>query len=191
MIRQYRRLLCIYGLLLSQVEAFYVAPLTRIPPAPGTSVSSASSSLTRLSMVLESSTTPTPTSNTMSPAQVEKTIVKLGRRGLTDEALEVYHSIAHPTVRHWNSALDASARARPARLDEALQLFEHGISKHSLKPNVFTFGAIVSACSRAQRADKAIQVLRSMEVSCIVLSVCDYVMQTVLLTTLLLLSFSF
>ena len=97
-------------------------------------------------------------------AKSEKNIVTLGRRGYTDEALTLYKSLERPTVRQMNSAIDACARARPTRVDQAFELLREGISQKKLKPNVFTFGALMSACSRARRADQAIRVLRSMQV---------------------------
>jgi len=163
-------LLCTLSVLLSQAEAFYVTPWTRISHprvssllAPRAADTTTTPSFCRLSMVLESSTKTIP-SNNLSAVQVEKTIVKLGRRGHTDKALELYHSLSSPTLRQLNSAIDACSRARPTRLNECFRILQEGISHYSLKPNVFTFGALMSACSRAHRADKAIQVLRDMEV---------------------------
>lgn len=90
---------------------------------------------------------------------LESKIISLGRKGKTDEALSVYHSINQPTIRLMNSAIDACARARPTRLEEAFTIFENS----NLQPNVFTFGTLISACSRARDADRALSVLRSMK----------------------------
>lgn len=98
-------------------------------------------------------------------ADVERKIVGLGRRGKTDRAIELFHSVDMPSLRMLNNAIDACARARPTRLNEAFQLLEDGIEKKRLKPNVFTFGALMSACSRARAGDRAVKLLRSMKVS--------------------------
>lgn len=100
-----------------------------------------------------------------SSANLEREIVSLGRTGKTDKALEVYDSLKNPSIRQLNGAIDACSRARPTRLEEAFQLLEDGIHKKNLRPNVFTFGSLVSACSRARESGRAIKVLRSMEVS--------------------------
>lgn len=92
--------------------------------------------------------------------ELERKIVELGRKGLTDEALAVYSSVEKPTVRLMNSAIDACARARPTRLDRAFQILEES---NNLVPNVFTFGALMSACARARRGDKARALLKSMQ----------------------------
>jgi pentatricopeptide repeat protein len=105
-------------------------------------------------------------------ADLDREIVSLGRRGLTDEALAVYHAVPAPTIRLLNSAIDACSRARPARLEEAFSLLKEGIDTKKLKPNVFTFGSLVSTCSRARQARRAIQVLRSMEVSSYCVCIC-------------------
>jgi pentatricopeptide repeat domain-containing protein 1 len=75
-----------------------------------------------------------------------------------------------------NGAIDACSRARPTRLDDAFRIFEHTLHETTttatetsktdsggLKPNVFTFGALMNACNRARDADRAIKLLRSME----------------------------
>lgn len=183
----YRRLLCIcivVSLLTTcrrrRAQAFHVTPCwTRIGfrENKGTSSSSSlqhsttttrpSSSLSPLQMVSTTSSS----SSQLSPSQIEKQIVQLGRRGKTDQALEVYRSIVRtPTLRQWNSAMDACARARPTRFDTCFELFHQGIHLHHLHPNEYSFGALLSACSRARRADFAIQVLQDMKVR--VCSVC-------------------
>lgn len=151
-----RRLLWTIVLLISPAEAFYVTSWTRMPAALSRRHVATNRTTPRtVSMVLESTQKPIVFS--------ERNIVTLGRRGKTDEAIAVYKSIERPTVRQMNGAIDACARARPPRLDEAFQLFEDGIAHKSITPNVFTFGALMSACSRARRADRAIQVLREMQ----------------------------
>lgn len=150
--------------ILLQAEAFQVASWPRIARPPKRKQAFVSSSL---SMVLKESFPP---SNTLSPTQIEKKIAKLGRSGRTDEALALYYSQEVPTLRQMNSAIDACSRARPTRLEECSSILKNGIESYSLKPNVFTFGALMSACSRARRADRAIQVLRDMVVCCFVYS---------------------
>ena len=99
-------------------------------------------------------------------ADKEREIVRLGRSGSTDRALELFQSIGRPTIRIVNAALDACARARPARFDQALELLDDSLQQYPhLKPNVFTFGALMSACSRARQPDRALQLLRTMQVS--------------------------
>jgi len=158
MSRRARRLLWTLGLSLSQAEAFFVAPRTRTGSIPSQHTSMLNVGrpvVPAVSMV--ASVRP-------NSAQSKKNIVTLGRRGYTDEALALYKSMERPTVRQMNSAIDACARARPTRVHEAFALLQEGISRKQLKPNVFTFGALMSACSRARDADRAIRVLRSMQV---------------------------
>jgi pentatricopeptide repeat protein len=100
-----------------------------------------------------------------SPPDLERDLVSLGKSGHTDEALEIYFSVSQPSIRLLNGAIDACSRARPPRLEQAFDLLTDGLRRKNLKPNVFTFGALISACSRARKADLAIDVLRSMEVS--------------------------
>ena len=95
---------------------------------------------------------------------LQKQIVSDGRKGRTDQALKLYKSIPAPSVRVWNSAIDACARARPTRIEKAFDLLHEGIATKGLTPNVFTFGAIMSACARAKHVQKALDVLGSMEV---------------------------
>lgn len=87
-------------------------------------------------------------------------ITRLGRAGKTNEALSTYYSVDEPTVRLMNGAIDACARARPTRLREAFQI----VDQSNLRPNVFTFGSLISACARAKDADRALSVLRSMKI---------------------------
>jgi len=94
---------------------------------------------------------------------LEKAIVKLGRSGKTDEALSLYHEVDQPTIRLMNSAIDACSRARPTRLEQALNLFRDGVENHSLKPNVFTFGALMNACNRDRNSSEALKVLKMMK----------------------------
>ena len=100
-----------------------------------------------------------------SALDLEREVVILGKSGLTDEALEIYNSVPRPSIRLLNGAIDACSRARPPRLEQAFDLLTDAVREKNLCPNVFTFGSLVSACSRARNADLAIKVLRSMEVS--------------------------
>jgi pentatricopeptide repeat protein len=100
-----------------------------------------------------------------SPLDLEREVVVLGKSGQTDEALEIYNSVPRPSIRLLNGAIDACSRARPPRLQQAFDLLTDAVREKNLRPNVFTFGSLVSACSRARKADLAIKVLRSMEVS--------------------------
>jgi pentatricopeptide repeat protein len=109
---------------------------------------------------------------------LEQEIVKLGRSGKTNQALDLYFSIAQPTVRLMNSAIDACSRARPTRLAQAFDILDEGIRTKQLQPNVFTFGAIMSACARDRNADRALQVLHSMEVRVTVRTKWDKVYHT-------------
>ncbi len=101
------------------------------------------------------------TTTRLSNADLDRKIVSLGRKGKTDEALRIFESIERPNIRIINGVIDACARARPARLDKALEIFEAATQK--LKPNVFTFGSLLNACNRARNVDKAMELLRSME----------------------------
>ena len=154
-------------LLLSSAQAFSVAPLLRIPRR--------TASLARYSRsfsdfrnchssqtCLQSQVSSTVSSE--SSLQIQREIVRFGKRGKTDEALALYETVERPTVRQMNGAIDACARARPTRLDEAFRLLDDGIQKKHLTPNVFTFGALMSACSRARRADRALALLKAMQV---------------------------
>lgn len=139
-------LIILATLLLLEGDAFSVPHVQR--NTPGVSLS--------LSMV---------DSRVRSPPDIEREVVRLGRSGKTDEALDTYRSVLRPSIRLLNAAIDACSRATPTRLEQAFDLLQDGIEKKNLKPNVFTFGSLVSACSRARKADRAIKVLRSMEVS--------------------------
>lgn len=96
---------------------------------------------------------------------VERTIVELGRSGKTDEALSYYQNVDRPTVRLMNSAIDACSRARPTRLQQAFDIFEAGVQQHGLTPNVFTFGGLMNACNRDRNSNKALALLKTMQVS--------------------------
>jgi pentatricopeptide repeat protein len=140
--------------------------------------------------------------------QWEQDLIYLGRQGRTDEALELFDQLIKSVmaaltvssssspqtskqpsphvqlpplstrVRWWNAALDACARARPTRCDDAMALFQRGLqlslpssldtddddNVRLVQPNVFTFGILTSACARARRADVALDLLRQMEV---------------------------
>ena len=95
---------------------------------------------------------------------LDEKIVKLGRAGKTDEALSLYHSIDRPTIRLMNSAIDACSRARPARLQQALEIFQAGVEQHGLVPNVFTFGVLMNVCNRDRNANQALELLKQMKV---------------------------
>ena len=97
--------------------------------------------------------------------EIEQEIVRLGRSGNTKDALTIYFQVRRPTVRIMNAAIDACSRSRETRLDQAFDIFQDGIKNKKLQPNVFTFGALMNACSRARDADRALQLLRSMGVS--------------------------
>ena len=109
--------------------------------------------------------------NDQNQRKLVRSIVDLGRKGLTDEALSIYYDIPQPTVRIMNSAIDACAIARPTRLGEAFDILEFSQNSSggvAIKPNVFTFGALMSACARARRGDRALTLLKSMQVRMIV-----------------------
>mmetsp|Transcript_20907 Transcript_20907/g.29515 ORF Transcript_20907/g.29515 Transcript_20907/m.29515 type:complete len:797 (+) Transcript_20907:176-2566(+) len=173
--RQNATLLLLSCFLFSKGNAFYVTPWTRIPQHRYHDVSSLSAATTRQGQE-RYSTTSSSSSTTLyatsqesrsssmeTIVQLERDIVKLGRRGKTDDALQLYKSIEYPTIRQMNGAIDACARARPTRLKEAHDIFHHGIQHFNLKPNVFTFGSLMSACARARQADQALQLLKSMK----------------------------
>lgn len=90
---------------------------------------------------------------------IDKQIVKLGRQGLTNAALELYQSLDRPTIRQSNAAMDACARARPVRIEEAFQILTH----LTTPSNVYTFGALMSACARAGDVDRALRLLSKMK----------------------------
>lgn len=143
---------------------------------------------------------------------IEREIVRLGRAGMTDEAVALYHaqlgeataapdppatassnsnSFQHrstATVRQLNAAIDACARARPVRLQQATDLLEDAAQraanqkqqrsengnnnnnndnndnyKHSPRPNVYSFGSLLSAMARTGQVDQAVRLLRTME----------------------------
>mmetsp|Transcript_18106 Transcript_18106/g.22164 ORF Transcript_18106/g.22164 Transcript_18106/m.22164 type:complete len:818 (+) Transcript_18106:56-2509(+) len=106
--------------------------------------------------------------------ELENSIQKLGRIGKTDDALSWYRyawkgsSNTHtshnnqnsskalvknngirPTTKLMNMAIDACARARPPRLEEAFRIFHDGVDEGVLSANVYTFGALMSACARS------------------------------------------
>jgi len=158
--------------LFSKGNAFYVTPWTRIQhhqhhdrqPCLGETIAVPTSSTTSLYATTASKQESKRRSTGKNIVQLDREIVKLGRRGKTDDALQLYNSIQHPTIRQMNGAIDACARARPTRLQEAHQIFQNGVQNQNLKPNVFTFGSLMSACARARQAEKALQLLKSMKV---------------------------
>ena len=97
---------------------------------------------------------------------IEKKIVRLGRSGKTDEALALYYNVDKPSTRLVNSAIDACSRSRPTRMEEAFEILENAVEEKGLRPNVFTFGALMNVCNRAGNSDKAIGLMRSFEVRC-------------------------
>lgn len=153
-------------LLLSRASAFHVTPWSRIRHA--------STHLEKSQTLRETSnrfqqlhaTTPGTSERTVlqDMMKLEREVVRLGRRGKTNEALELYGNVKRPSIRLMNGAIDACARARPTRLDQAFSILEEGMTQLHLEPNVFTFGALMSACARARRADKALDLLQSMQV---------------------------
>ena len=101
----------------------------------------------------------------------EQQILKLGKAGETDRALEMYwslwnddkHDRIRPRTRHMNMAIDACARAQPmARLDEALRIFEYSVQQGCLQPNQFTFASLIFVCARAGNYEKAKQILEEL-----------------------------
>lgn len=98
-------------------------------------------------------------SNISTSRELEQKIVQLGRKGKTTQAITIYKEAPNKTLRMMNAAIDACARARPTRLEQAFQILQES----DLEPNVFTFGALMSACARARRGDKARALLKSMQ----------------------------
>ena len=150
---------------LLQIEALNVHRIHNVISTSDTALrlTTPSSRLKPLSTVI-----PSGQRNLRNLNEFDKEIVALGRRGATDDALRIYESIETPNIRILNSVIDACARARPTRLELAFELLDQGIEQKGLTPNVFTFGAIMSACNRARRADRAVQLLRTMQVSVLV-----------------------
>lgn len=97
--------------------------------------------------------------STLEKLPYEKQIVKLGRLGQTDAALQLFRSLERPTLRQINAVLDACGRANPPRLQTCYDIFRSCCPK----PNVYTFGALLAACARAGDADQAINTLRTMQ----------------------------
>lgn len=93
-----------------------------------------------------------------STVSVERLIVTAGRKGRTDEALRMYRQLDRPTIREVNAAIDACARARPVRLDEAFAI----LSESPLPPNVYSFGSLMNACARTGNVERAQRLLREM-----------------------------
>jgi len=145
-------------LVLLQLEAFNVQRIRLRPMGLAVRISIRQPSATSLFMVSQ-----TIESKQRKLNELESEIVSLGRRGATEDAIERYESIENPNIRILNAAIDACARAIPTRLDLAFELLDQGIKTKGLTPNVFTFGAIMSACNRARRADRAVKLLRTMQ----------------------------
>jgi len=98
---------------------------------------------------------------------IEQQILRLGKAGETDKALDLYWSLwennreIKPRTRHMNMAIDACARAQPvARMDDALHLFEFSVEGGRLQPNQFTLGSLLFVCARAGDCIKAKQILQ-------------------------------
>ena len=94
----------------------------------------------------------------LTPTQIERLIVQAGRKGRTDEALQIFQQLDRPYVRQVNAAIDACARARPVRLDKAFELLQTS----PVPPNVYTFGSLMNACARAGNVERAVAVLNGM-----------------------------
>jgi pentatricopeptide repeat protein len=102
------------------------------------------------------------TKQQLSASEIERQIIKLGRKFQTDQALQIYQDCPQQTLtlRIWNAAIDACARAKPTRLQQAFDIFT---AQTTLQPNVFTFGALMNACNRAGDADRAVRLLKDMQ----------------------------
>jgi pentatricopeptide repeat protein len=107
----------------------------------------------------------------------EKQITKLGRLGHIDQALQLFSSLESPTIRQVNAVLDACARADPPRIKTSLEIFRSNfggglasktsggsgsVKAAALRPNVYTFGALVAGYSRAGNAALATRLLADM-----------------------------
>lgn len=90
---------------------------------------------------------------------IEYEISRLGRRGKTDMALELFHSIESPSLRITNTAIDACARAQPVRIDAAYDIYQN----MKIRPNVYTFGSLLNAIRRLGDLDAALQLLSDMQ----------------------------
>jgi pentatricopeptide repeat protein len=97
---------------------------------------------------------------------LEQKIVAFGRVGKIKQALQLYYEVERPSVRLMNGAIDACSRARPPRFRTAFDIFEAGVNSQNVRPNVFTFGALMNVCSRSHKADEAIRLLKTMQVCC-------------------------
>jgi pentatricopeptide repeat protein len=123
------------------------------------------------SLVTSTTTTTAPTNGNRSrpspnaPDTIARTIARLGRQGKTDAALDLWASVdrAHATIRQLNAAVDACARARPARVTHALGLVETAHTLAGPVPNVYTFGALMSVLARAGKAEQAVAWLDTMQ----------------------------
>ncbi|KAL7580278.1 hypothetical protein ACA910_013011 [Epithemia clementina (nom. ined.)] len=104
---------------------------------------------------------PTKDVGSRSPAQIEREIVVLGRKGRIDQALEVFNSLKRPSVRQMNAIIDACSRSRPVRLDLAFDILR--TTGAVVPPNVYTFGSLMSVCARAGSVQHAIRLLKTME----------------------------
>ncbi|GKY91489.1 hypothetical protein MPSEU_000121100 [Mayamaea pseudoterrestris] len=126
---------------------------------------------------------PTLASTSNSKIPLDRQIVNLGRKGKIDVALDLLQSIAQPTIRQVNAAMDACGRAKPVRLETALQLLHQycrvnqananatstttisssSSSLQRLQPNVYTFGALMSVCARAKNVNQAMRLFEVMQ----------------------------
>ena len=168
--RRSRGLLWTLALLLSEAEAFYVTPWTRIDRPVATSRRTSPTAKTVSMMILEASTR-----KSKPEVDSDQNIVTLGRRGKTDEALAVFKSIEKPTVAMqmkykvqpnnvvYSSAMSACARFDPVDYKLALRLLQEA-SRQNVVMNVVGYNnAAVDACARAGAWEPAIQLLQEME----------------------------
>lgn len=94
-------------------------------------------------------------------------IMSLSRSGRIQEAINLYYDAWDPTnkrpnARTMNNAIGACARPSKPLYNEAFGIFQHGIDK-GLKPNVYTFGSLMSVCSKKGDINRCRQLLKQME----------------------------
>mmetsp|Transcript_29661 Transcript_29661/g.45359 ORF Transcript_29661/g.45359 Transcript_29661/m.45359 type:complete len:697 (+) Transcript_29661:88-2178(+) len=94
-------------------------------------------------------------------------LLSLARSGRTDEAIAVYYEAwesdaTRPSTRMMNNAIGACARPYNPRDKEAFEIFHHGIEK-GLKPNVYTFGSLMSAFAKKGNVKQCTSLLQEME----------------------------
>jgi pentatricopeptide repeat protein len=168
MVEQKKGYLLIFCLTLARVNGFQSTPQTkRIRQSLGWSEQRSNAEFAgtiSIKMVSSSASPRSKTSPSSRTRSTEKKIVRLGRSGKTEEALALYYEVEKPSTRLLNSAIDACSRARPTRLQEAFTIFDRAVEENGIRPNEFTFGALMNVCNRARNSDKAIRLLRSFEV---------------------------